>query len=66
VAGLYLAKRAGCDVVLTDLPIEGLELARNRAGKEQVYVSGALVASARSLPFRNNSFDGIVHTDVLC
>jgi predicted nicotinamide N-methyase len=44
--GLYLAKRSGCEVVLTDLPIEGLGLARNRAEKEPVNFSSAVVASA--------------------
>jgi 2-polyprenyl-3-methyl-5-hydroxy-6-metoxy-1,4-benzoquinol methylase len=64
--GLYLAKRSGCEVVLTDLPIEGLRLARDRAAKEQVSFSGAVVASARDLPFTESAFDAIVHTDVLC
>jgi len=64
--GLYLAQRTGCEVALTDLPIEGLELARSRAGKERVLLVGAAVASARDLPFSDGSFDAIVHTDVLC
>ena len=64
--GLYLAKRTGCEVVLTDLPIEGLQHARRRAGSESVSFLGAVVASARDLPFGKESVDAIVHTDVLC
>ena len=32
--GLYLAARTGCWVVLTDLPLEGLRVAANRAASE--------------------------------
>ena len=64
--GLYLAARTGCDVVLTDLLPEGLVLARRRARRERVRWRGAVVASARDLPFAPASFDAIVHTDVLC
>jgi hypothetical protein len=32
--GLYLAARTGCRVVLTDLPLEGLRVAANRAASE--------------------------------
>lgn len=61
--GLYLAAKSGADVVLTDLPIEGLRLALRRA--EQL-PAAAVVASGSALPFRPASFDAIVHTDVLC
>jgi hypothetical protein len=64
--GLYLAKRTGCEVVLTDLPIEGLQHALRRAEVEAVSSLGAVVASARHLPFGKESVDAIVHTDVLC
>jgi 2-polyprenyl-3-methyl-5-hydroxy-6-metoxy-1,4-benzoquinol methylase len=64
--GLYLAKRTGCEVVLTDLPIEGLQHALRRAEAESVSSFGAVVASARDLPFGKESVDAIVHTDVLC
>jgi methylase of polypeptide subunit release factors len=64
--GLYLAKRTGCEVILTDLPIEGLQQARRRATAEAVSSLGAVVASARHLPIRNECVDAIVHTDVLC
>lgn len=64
--GLYLAKQTDCEVVLADLPSEGLVIARKRAEREQVRLLGSLCASARDLPFRHESFDAIVHTDVLC
>jgi 2-polyprenyl-3-methyl-5-hydroxy-6-metoxy-1,4-benzoquinol methylase len=63
--GLYMAKKTGCEVTLTDLPIEGLRFARKRAD-EGVRLVGSAVASAARLPFREASFDAIVHTDVLC
>jgi cyclopropane fatty-acyl-phospholipid synthase-like methyltransferase len=65
--GLYLAKLTGCKAVLTDLPEQGLRVARNRAAIEGIAgQTMAVVASARRLPFDPESFDAIVHTDVLC
>lgn len=64
--GLYVAKRTGCEVVLADLPLEGLVLAGLRARDEGVRHTGSVVSSARHFPFKPESFDAIVHTDVLC
>ncbi|MGI8774857.1 MAG: class I SAM-dependent methyltransferase [Actinomycetota bacterium] len=64
--GLYLAKKSGCEVVATDLPIEGLRRAVMRIEQEQVRALGGVVCSARWLPFGARSFDAICHTDVLC
>ena len=64
--GLYLAKKTGCEVVITDLPIEGLRTAAIRAHKERIRALGAIVCSAKRLPFRGRSFDALCHTDVLC
>jgi 2-polyprenyl-3-methyl-5-hydroxy-6-metoxy-1,4-benzoquinol methylase len=64
--GLYLAKRTGCEVVLADMPLEGLAIARARAERERLRLLACVSASARDLPFRHESFDAIVHTDVLC
>jgi 2-polyprenyl-3-methyl-5-hydroxy-6-metoxy-1,4-benzoquinol methylase len=62
--GLYLATRTGCQVVLTDLPLEGLRVAANREG---LAARTAVVAAAASaLPFQAGSFDAVIHTDVLC
>lgn len=65
--GLYLSKVSGCSVVLTDLPEEGLRTAGRRAGVEGIGDRAtAVVASARRLPFTDEVFDAVVHTDVLC
>jgi SAM-dependent methyltransferase len=65
--GLYLAKITGCSVVLTDIPEPGLRVARDRAATEGIAERSEVVAaSARRLPFKPESFDAIVHTDVLC
>lgn len=65
--GLYLAKQTGCDVTLTDLPMEGLRIARKRAVADRL--PGAcrfLLADGAALPFRDGWFDAIFHSDVLC
>ena len=65
--GLYLAVRTGCQVVLTDVPVEGLRRAMDRAQAEDVTDRATtVVSSARALPFRAGTFDAVVHTDVLC
>jgi SAM-dependent methyltransferase len=65
--GLYLAARTGCRVVLTDLPLEGLRVAADRAAAEGLSArTGVVVAAASGLPFRAASFDAVIHTDVLC
>jgi cyclopropane fatty-acyl-phospholipid synthase-like methyltransferase len=64
--GLYLTTRYRCQTVLSDVPAEGLRRALARADTEDVADRVAAVASsARDLPFRADSFDAIVHTDVL-
>jgi methylase of polypeptide subunit release factors len=64
--GLYLASTTGCTVVLADVPIEGLLTACARARDESLAERAvAVVASARQLPLRPESFDAIAHTDVL-
>jgi len=65
--GLYLARVSGCDLTLTDLPIEGLQVARQRAKQElRPGSSGMIVANGATLPFRQGWFDAISHADVLC
>jgi SAM-dependent methyltransferase len=65
--GLHLAATSGCRVVLTDLPLEGLRVAAARATAEGLGARAAMVVAAASgLPFRANSFDVVIHTDVLC
>ena len=65
--GLYLAARTGCRVVVTDLPLEGLRVAADRAAQEGLAAGvGVVAAAASGLPFRAGSFDAVIHTDVLC
>ena len=65
--GLYLSKRSGCRVVLTDLPVVALNEAGRRARKDHVHKrSECIAASGANQPFRPRSFDAIVHSDVLC
>ncbi len=65
--GLYLARVTGCDVVGSDLPLASLRLGEQRAARERLTRRAAFVAaSAVHLPFRRESFDAVVHTDVLC
>jgi ubiquinone/menaquinone biosynthesis C-methylase UbiE len=64
---LYLAAKSGCDVMLTDLPHDGLCIAEERAAREGL--SGAcrsVVADAARLPHRDACFDAVNHSDVLC
>jgi SAM-dependent methyltransferase len=65
--GLYLAATTGCSVLLADLPLEALTVAKDRIATEHL-PSGAwcVNASARDLPFPTAAFDAVVHTDVLC
>jgi SAM-dependent methyltransferase len=65
--GLYLAKRSGCRVVVSDLTVPGMRNAVRRATADGLSARAqGVVASARHLPFKPESFDAMVHTDVLC
>lgn len=65
--GLYLAGRMGCDVTLTDLPLEGLRIARERAAAEPLCgTCWVVLADGAALPFRDGAFDAVYHSDVLC
>ena len=65
--GLYLAQETGCDAVLTDMPLEGLRVAKQRAETDGLQEK-CLVAQAdgAALPFQEAAFDAIYHSDVLC
>lgn len=64
---LYLAHKSGCDVVLTDLPLDGLQIAAERSARDgSPGTCFAAVADAARLPFHDGSFDVVNHSDVLC
>lgn len=64
---LYLAAKTGCSVVGTDLPHEQLVAASRKARRETVRSRAAFVAAGGAAqPFREESFDAVVLTDVLC
>ena len=65
--GLYLAQLTGCDVVLVDLPLAALRIARERAAADGLAQRcEVVVADGAALPFRDASFDALSHSDVLC
>lgn len=65
--GLYIAQRSGCSVVGSDLPLAALKKATARARRDALDDRSAMVvASGSTLPFPPQTFDGIVHADVLC
>jgi len=65
--GLYMGKSSGCDVALVDLPLSGLRIAAQRADRDGMTGNvWAAVADAAALPFAEQSFDAISHSDLLC
>ena len=65
--GLYIAKTRNCSVVCADPVMEGSAAAHQRAASESI--SGwavAVVGSGLAPPMRDESFDGVVHADVMC
>ena len=65
--GLYVAKETGCDAMLVDLPLSGLQLATDRAVKDGMSDRCRVaVADGSQMPFRDGSFDAVSHSDVLC
>ncbi len=65
--GLYLATTTGCEIVQTDLPLDGRKIAAARATADGLAETcRAAVADGAALPFETACFDAIVHSDVLC
>lgn len=62
---LFIAEKTGCDAVLADYPLTGLDVARKRAGTDGL--SAVMVkADGASLPLADASVDAVSHSDVLC
>ncbi len=65
--GLYMAGDSGCDLTLVDLPLVGLRIAAERAVADSIAgACGVICADAARLPFGENSFDALSHSDLLC
>jgi SAM-dependent methyltransferase len=65
--GLYLAQLTGCDVVMVDLPLPALRIARERAAADGLAKRcETIVADGAALPFRDATFDALNHSEVLC
>jgi len=63
--GIHLGRSTGCDVVLTDLPLEGLRRA-NRRMRDDGVRGAVIAATAASLPLQDQRFDAATSSDVLC
>jgi SAM-dependent methyltransferase len=64
---LFFTALSGCDVVLTDLPLSGLGIARERAARDGLEGRcSVLAADGAALPFADRTLDRIHHADVLC
>jgi protein-L-isoaspartate O-methyltransferase len=64
---LYLARATGCQVVLADIPREGMRIASERAIadglQEQCW---PVIAEGGHLPLMSGQLDAVYHCDVLC
>ena len=65
--GLRIAEITGSDLVASDVPIDGLAVAKTSLAEKGIpsRVSFA-AADGRALPFLSGSFDAVVHADVFC
>jgi SAM-dependent methyltransferase len=65
--GLLLGKLSSCDVTLLDIPLNALAQAAERAVDDGTTDRVSIVsASGTALPFDDQTFDRISHSDVLC
>jgi ubiquinone/menaquinone biosynthesis C-methylase UbiE len=65
--GLYLSSMSGCYLNLVDLPETGLKLAADRSIQDRISERvKTVVADAAELPFEDQSFDAVSHSDLLC
>jgi SAM-dependent methyltransferase len=63
--GLYLSRISGAQVVISDIAWEGLAWASRRASADGLDAD-AVASSGLTLPFRDGTFHGVTHSDVLC
>lgn len=64
--GLYLSEQTGCETVLSDVPADAMRQAAANGAKQGLsHLCSFLRAGGAQLPFRSESFDAVVHADVL-
>ena len=63
--GLYIARLSGSRVVLSDVPWEGVSWGL-RHGRAEGLPVDAVACPGAEVPFKDRSFDGVTHSDVLC
>ena len=67
LGGWYLAATTGCRVTLTDVPLPGLRVAAARAEVDGLTERVSIVSAAGgALPFKPDSFDGVISSDAFC
>lgn len=65
--GLFFVRTTGCAVTLADIPLNAIRIAAERAIADKLDGRySAIVADGAALPFGDDSFDAISHSDVLC
>jgi hypothetical protein len=63
--GLYIAQESGSRVVISDVPWEGVSWGL-RHGRARSLPVDAVACLGTEIPFKDRSFDGVTHSDVLC
>jgi hypothetical protein len=63
--GLYIARTTRSNVVLSDVPWEGVAWGSRRGREEGISVD-AVACLGTEIPFRDESFEGVTHSDVMC
>jgi SAM-dependent methyltransferase len=65
--GLLLGKLSRCDLTLLDIPVNALTQAVQRAEEDGMTDRVRVIsASGTAMPFDDNTFDRVSHSDVLC
>lgn len=63
--GIHMARRTGSQVLLTDVSVDGLVVAKRRLADDEV-VGAAVAAPGDLLPFRDGSIDAVTSSDAHC
>ena len=63
----HMVEASGCRVVSSDIPTEALAESKSRFSTPDLIGRATTVAAdARTLPFRRQCFDAVIHSDVFC